>query len=360
MGNLVGWIFPFPNIIWRVSLVLLSLYVILFEEGKRLPCEKTIFFFTIFNLLHFFISFIWRDPSTYLIGNILVALLSLSLFVCLSEKGVMNDKFISVSGVILLIVSILFFNYSEQVTIVTHDLDIEQGVTNNASMLFLMLLPMLFLMKNNIQKWASLIICIFFIILGAKRGNIIAAIIPVILFLFVNIKGTRRSFGRTVIVLTLIVGIGYISYRWVANNDYLISRIEQTEEGDSSGRDVLYSEAWQIWSESGDVGVYMFGYGFQGTTDYLYRNKLAHNDWLEVLFDYGLIGIILYLVFLIQFAIQINRVRASELKMVLLSSFFIWILKSVYSMAFMDEALSLMMISMGTALGKYKMERMIV
>ncbi len=44
------------------------------------------------------------------------------------------------------------------------------------------------------------------------------------------------------------------------------------------------------------------------------------------------------------------------MKMVLVSSVFIWLFKSVYSMGFTEEALSVMMISMGTALGKYKAE----
>ena len=93
-GNLGGWLFPFPNMVWRVALVLLCLYVIVFEEGKRLPCEKVLLFFVAFNLLHFFISFLWKNPSYTQIGNILCALLPLSLFVCLSQKGVMNDRFI--------------------------------------------------------------------------------------------------------------------------------------------------------------------------------------------------------------------------------------------------------------------------
>ena len=54
--NMLGWLFPFPNLIWRVAFVLLSLYVIAFEETKRLPCEKAVLLFTLLNLVHFFIS----------------------------------------------------------------------------------------------------------------------------------------------------------------------------------------------------------------------------------------------------------------------------------------------------------------
>ncbi len=360
-GNMVGWLFPFPNLVWRVALVLLSLYVFLFEEGKRMPCENTLFVFVVFNLLYFFISSLSESPSYTQIGNILCALLPLSLFVCLSQKGVINDRFIAVAGVILLITAILqYYHYSRMAMVgseVNEETDIT-NITNNSSVAMLMLLPMLFLMKNQIQKWFTLTVCLFFILASAKRGNIVAAVIPVVLFVYSMLKDSRRSGIKIILVLAFFVVGSIMTYRWVVNNDYLMYRIEKTQEGNSSGRDVIYAGAWHAWYDSSNVVHQLLGLGFDGIVQLdATGHHHAHNDWLEVLVNYGLLGVVLYLAVFISFFLQVRKIYSFELRMAFLSGLLIWFLKTLYSMGFTAETLSVAMISMGTVLGRYKTER---
>lgn len=356
-GNMVGWLFPFPYLVWRLSLVLISLYVILFEEGKRLPCENALLVFTAFNLLHFFISYLWKIPSTTQIGNILCALLPLSLFVCLSQKGVMNHKFFTFTGILLLICAILQYYHYERMAIMGSSRD-DVDVVNNSTVAFLMLLPMVLLFNNNVQKWVTLLVCLFFLIMGAKRGNILAAFIPLLLFVRYVLKDSRRSALKTILVLLAIMGAAFLTYRWVANNDFLMYRIEQTQEGNSSNRDRIYAGAWQAWYDADNFITYLFGYGFDGTLKQaLTFHHHAHNDWLEILVDYGLVGVVLYLWVFIILTIQAKKIKNFQLKMAFLSVFFIWFFKTLYSMGFTSETLSVAMISMGTALGKYKTEQ---
>lgn len=355
--NMLYWVFPFPAFVWRLALVLLSLFVIVFKEGNRLLCEKAILAFGLLNLTYFFVSYLWQTPSTTQIGNILCALLSFSLFVFLAEKNVMDDKFFTVAGIILLVCAILKYYHVERIALEDYYND-NENITNNSSVVFLMLLPMLFLMKYNFQKWVSLLVCVFFLISGAKRGNIIAATIPSILFVHFTFKDSRHSVLKTIMALGVIVGASYLTYYWAVSNDFLMYRIEQTTEGNSSGRDVIYAGAWHTWFNSNNFFHYLFGYGFDGTVHQsLTLYHYAHNDWLEILVDYGLLGIPFYLLIFLSLIKPIRRVCAYEMKMVLVSSVFIWLFKSVYSMGFTEEALSVMMISMGTALGNYKLEQ---
>ena len=357
-GNMVGWLFPFPNMVWRLGLVLLSLYVIVFEEGKRLPCENALLFFIAFNLLHFFISFLWKNPSYTQVGNILCALLPLSLFVCLSQKGVMNDRFIAVMGIVLLITAILQYYHYTRMAIIRSEVDEDTDITNNASVAMLMLLPMLFLMKNQIQKWITLLVCVFFIVTSAKRGNILAAVIPVGLFVWFSLKDSRRSGIKIILVLALIVGGAFLTYRWMANNDYLMHRIEQTQEGNSSGRDIIYAGAWHAWYDSDNFVHQLFGLGFDGILKLESTgHHHAHNDWLEVLVNYGLLGFFIYLALFVSLFLQVRRIKSFEMRMAFLSGLLIWFLKTLFSMGFTGETLSVAMISMGTALGWYKTER---
>ncbi len=356
-GNMVGWLFPFPYLVWRFALVLLSLYVIVFEEGKRMSCEKALLVFVAFNLLYFFISFLWENPSYAQIGNILCALLPLSLFVCLSQKKVMNDCFITVMGVVLLVTAVLqYYHYERMALLELRNDDVD--ITNNSAVAFLMLLPMVFLMKNNIQKWVTIMICIFFLIMGAKRGNILAAVLPIVLFVYSMLKDSRRSGIKIVLVLALIVGGSILTYRWISNNDYLMYRIEQTQAGYSSGRNVIYAGAWHAWFNSDNIAKQLFGLGFDGILDLeSTRHRHAHNDWLEVLVNYGLLGAILYFAVFITLLLQVRRIKSFRMRMAFLSSLLIWFFKTLYSMGFTGETLSVAMISMGTALGWYKTER---
>ncbi len=357
-GNMVGWLFPFSNLIWRLGLVLLSLYVIVFEKGKHLPCEKAVLLFVVINLLHFFFSYLWKNPSTTQIGNILCALLPLSLFVCLSQKGVMNDRFITVMGIVLLITAILQYYHYTRMAIINLAVDEDTDITNNASVAMLMLMPMLFLMKNRIQKWITFFVCLFFILSSAKRGNILAAVIPSVLFVFSMFKDSRRSMMKMVLVLVVIVAGSIMTYRWIVNNDYLMHRIEKTQEGDASGRDRIYAAAWHAWLDSDNFANLLLGRGFDGTVGLESTNHhRAHNDWLEVLVDYGLLGVVLYLAVFIALFLQVRRIESFEMKMAFLSGLLIWFFKTLYSMGFTSETLAVAMISMGTALGWYKTER---
>ena len=358
VGNMVYWVFPFPAVVWRVALVLLSLFVIFFKEGKRLPCENTVLVFVVFNLIHFFVSYLWKNPSTTQIGNILCALLPLSLFTCLAEKKVMTDRFFMVFGLILIVSSILHFYHAESEALIRMAAADDTDITNNASTSFLMILPMLFLMKNSLQKWASLLVCLFFLVMGAKRGNILAAAIPLGLFVWSVLKGSRRSVIKTILVLALIFGVAFVTYRWVVNDDYLMYRIEQTQEGNSSGRDAIYAGAWHAWHDSDSFVNLLFGMGFDEILQLESTgHKHAHNDWLEVLVNYGLLGVILYLAVFIALFLQVRKIKSYDLRLVLLSGLFIWFSKTLFSMGFTDETLSLAMISMGTVLGRYKTER---
>lgn len=356
--NLLYWLFPFPPIVWRLSLVLLSLFVVFFEERKRLRCERIVLVFVFFNLFHFFISLLWQDTSLGWIGNVLYAFLSLSLFTCLAEQKVMTDRFISTMAIILLGAAIFHYFQIESEVIKRLNIDEDRDITNNASAAFLMLLPMLFLMNNSLQRWITLMVCVYFILMSAKRGNIIAAIVPVILFVYSEMRSSRHSGIKSVLVLAVFFSASYAIYNMALNDEYLMSRIEQTQEGNSSGRDIIYSGAWHAWYDSDNFATLMFGKGFDGILQLESTSHMhAHNDWLEVLVNYGLLGVLLYLAVFISLILQVRKIESFELKMSFLSGLFSWFLKSLYSMGFGSEDLCISMISMGIVLGRYKAER---
>lgn len=352
--NTLYWLFPFRPMVWRISLVLIALFLIV-DERKRLPSEKAVIIFAGFVFFHFLLSFLWMTPTMTMIGNALCNLLSLSLFTCLSEKGVLSDKYIAVAALALVIVAVPYYYHIRLEMLDKVGADVDADITNNASSIFLMLLPIVFLLKNSIQRWATLLVCLFFIILSAKRGNILAAVLPSILFAYSSLKGGKHSVFKTLAVTAAIIVVGYFLYRWTINNDYLMYRLEQTAEGDTSNRNIIYAGAWNAWSSASSLLTLLFGYGYEGTSAIVHIGS-AHSDWLEILVDYGLLGVVLYFIIFYCFYKQILKTNNFEIRVAMLAAVLIWFFKSVYSMGLTALDMPILMITLGTALGRFKLE----
>ena len=358
VANLVYFKISFiPPYIWRFSFVAISLYAIA-KGGKKISStEKYILFFILLNLLHFFISYLWHIPNVTTIGNILVALFAFPLFCYIARRGGITQKFTNIAIIILIWACILSYYHLRDIAYATGTISDLATFTNNMTTSFVMILPLIIICKNNLIKFGGLIIFVFFIISGAKRGNIIAAAIPLAIIFYSMIRTYKRNLFKILLSFVAIIILSYYVNKWIVTNDYLMYRIEQTMEGQSSHRDEIYTEAWQLWSTSDNTTNMVIGYGFDGTLNNMSNGHYAHNDWLEILVDYGLIGILSYLLIFFSIIKNIIRTKETDIKLILLACFSIWFLKTLFSMGFTEENLAVLMISMGYAYGHSKTEK---
>lgn len=165
IGNLLYFIFPFQPVLWRIVFVLLCLYCIgqSYKKYKLLGFEKSVLIFTIFNLVYFFISYLWLDaPSTSFIGNVLFAMLALLLYSFLGAEKVLTDKFMMIISIIITIAGIFYFYHVKELILARYLIGDDESVTNNGSVVFLMVLPLLFLVKNRMISIVLFCVCLFF------------------------------------------------------------------------------------------------------------------------------------------------------------------------------------------------------
>lgn len=352
LGNMLYFLFPFPPIIWRGFSVLIYVVccVCSLNQYKLTFFERMLMGFAGLNLLYFLVSYIWMEPSTTQLGNTLVAILSFNTFIYLGSHGVLTDKFLTITTIGIVVAGALYFNHIRLETLLLYS-NLET-VTINASVVFLMLMPAVFLLKNKLISIVVFCIILFYIIIAAKRGNVLAIIIPTLFYIYSLLKDSKRSFVKTTIVFVAIVAIANWGYDLVVSNDYLQKRIEETKEGSSSGRDVIYEEAWDEWYNSSKMINIVLGYGYDGTIKQIH--KRAHNDWLELLVDNGMLGIIVYFILFCSFATIIRHEKDFLQKVVLLSVFLIWFFKTTYSMAFTEEFLGILAIPVGMIIGRYR------
>ena len=360
IGNLLYFLFPFPAIVWRLSFVLLSLYCV-YEDYIQYGfsgIEKAILIFTGLNLIYFFVSYLWSNPSTTTLGNTLYALLAFVMFAFLGKEGILTQKFILVSAILLTVAAIPSFYNAQQLALAKLASGGDEA-TVNASTIFLMLLPLLFCLRNRVVSLVLFCVCLFFLISGAKRGNILAAVIPAVLYAWMLYKENKRNVFKISVLIIAIAVIALWIKDLVLSDEYLLRRLEQTLEGNTSGRDVIYSTMWDMWYGVGSIVNLLFGYGYNGTFLYSPMHKFAHNDWLEILVDFGLLGALFYAAIFISFARLYFRLDRGYPRLACIAIVSIWFMKTLYSMGFTDQTLALMSIPFGCLFSGYFNDRRI-
>ena len=125
------------------------------------------------------------------------------------------------------------------------------------------------------------------------------------------------------------------------NNEYLIYRFNQVLEGNSSNRDIIYSNLWEHFIREDNFLKFVFGNGANATL--AIGTNYAHNDWLEIAINNGILGLIVYLAFYMTLLNEVLKIRnRSPLSSnVILMSFIILLMTSFFSMSYSSVGLSI-------------------
>lgn len=341
LGNLLYFMFPFPPIVWRLLSVMVSVYIayrFIMREKMR-TFEKLCYAFVGMNFVYFFASFLWMSPAMTQIGNIMCAMLAFPTFIYLGRKGVLTERFMLVAMVVLTACSIpVYFHMMHSKMAILGN----SSVTVNASTYFLLILPLCILFYRKKCSLIVYIICMIFIMMSGKRGNLVGAAIPSIFFLYLKYKDAKKSFLKLIpYILGVCIGL-YYGTEFLLSSEQMMLKLTIMMEGDSSGRDVILSHLWNVWYNSNDIISYIFGYGYDGTLQN--GGMYAHNDWMELLICSGLIGVVAYLaIFFSLFSFFLKR-KSFLQQSVLISICTIWLLKTLVSMGYTDDSLAFLAI----------------
>lgn len=210
---------------------------------------------------------------------------------------------------------------------------------SNVGYNFAFLIPFLFLTsKNKIVNYITLLFLVFFIVQGGKRGAIIVGFFSVLIYFLSSFNDNEQSSLKKIIqVLYVLIGliiVGYFVYYLSSNSDLLSRRFENTLNGDSSGRDVIYTRIWRAWWDNvNDWSHFLFGYGFASSLR-ISGGTYAHNDWLELISNFGLVGVTIYFfLILVGYSYLFKKGWGNvNDKALLLSIMVTWCLTSLFSM----------------------------
>lgn len=216
-----------------------------------------------------------------------------------------------------------------------------EEVTNNMGYLFVALIPGVVLFKDNVKlQYCLLIICMTFVMMGMKRGSIIVGVVSLIYYLYFNFKYNNRvSKGKVVFFsILLIVAAYFITEHMMESSDYFMNRIAQTKEGNSSGRNEIYEHFWNHFKNEMDTFKFLFGNGANATLDI--GVNYAHNDWLEIAINQGVLGLVVYAIYWLCFWKTIKSIIYNKAaKLVLSLTFISFFIMTLFSMSYTEYSI---------------------
>ena len=308
------------------------------------------FMFIIYGILllfsnhHYIIIFSWSEvPNSTFLKNIFLSLPNVYVFYYFSRKGYLTEKALKKWVIVFLASSV--FRYIDNQMAFLNMMQLKgvqtKEMTNNMGYLFVALMPTIAVFKDNVRiQYGILILCMAFIMMAMKRGAIIVGTIMLIYILYFNYKYNKNVSKRKVIVFSLfiIVAAYFITEYMLESSDYFMSRIEQTKEGNSSGRNALYERYWNHFKNETDILKYLLGNGANATLGI--GVNYAHNDWLEIAIDEGVLGLVIYCIYWFCFWRTIASIKYNiTAKLVLTLTFISFLIMTVFSMSYTEYSI---------------------
>lgn len=308
------------------------------------------FMFIIYGILllfsnhHYIIIFSWSEvPNSTFLKNIFLSLPNVYVFYYFSRKGYLTEKALKKWVIVFLASSV--FRYIDNQMAFLNMMQLKgvqtKEMTNNMGYLFVALMPTIAVFKDKVRiQYGILILCMAFIMMAMKRGAIIVGTIMLIYILYFNYKYNKNVSKRKVIVFSLfiIVAAYFITEYMLESSDYFMSRIEQTKEGNSSGRNALYEKYWTHFKNETDIIKYLFGNGANATLGI--GVNYAHNDWLEIAIDEGVLGLVIYCIYWFCFWRTIASIKYNiTAKLVLTLTFISFLIMTVFSMSYTEYSI---------------------
>lgn len=158
----------------------------------------------------------------------------------------------------------------------------------------LIFLPFILLLRQNRYRFILLAILIVMVLTSFKRGTMIT--LPIMLLFYGYASGKLnhdiKSFTSKAIILGAIIcfTIGVLNE---SSGGFLEERFSKESLSDGSGRVEMADMAWQNIESRNMIDLFVgFGHG----TSIRLIGTGVHNEWLEFLFSFGVIGVSLFFI----------------------------------------------------------------
>lgn len=351
-----GWLFGSGS---TVSQILIGIWlmadfyylVCFYQKPFGGSVSNAVLVFWIVNLIYWVVSpkevrsFGLTYPTFGDFKNLTTVMLSFFPVAVLTKRGVIDDGFMRRFFVLFLGAAIVAYLTKQEANLVAFG-DI---VTNNTAYYFAVLLPFLGFFFGKKGFWIGYIIILVFLLLCAKRGALLLAVVSLLVYLIVSFKSSssKNRLSRIFSISLLLALISIVAVTLYSSSDLLQSRMLDTQEGNLSERDTIYRDLWSVFFQSSFIEK-IFGHGMSQTVPLI--GGYAHNDWLELLTNEGVFGVSLYAAVFLSFFTCYRRYHLRTMKpqyrFLFLSALLCFLARSAFSMGYLAPESALFCIAM--------------
>ena len=267
--------------------------------------------------------------STFsMVQHIVIVVTSLFSFYYISNGG--HFKKIVLMAFTMIIAALYVYNILHFDVTTLGEGEFNFASANNKAYSLVALFPFLLLFWN--KKWLMIILMVaslVFIVFCLKRGAMlcIAAYLIVTFYMIIKLNKRRHKYQLlTKIIIAIIIGAFVYAFIDTYNeNEFLQKRFDHGSEG----REAIYTKIFTGIVNSNLLEM-VIGHGPLSTVTV--AGNYAHNDWLEVIYDFGIPGIILFvLIPVAMFRFYKRYTLEEELAGILICVLYI-VLRSSFSM----------------------------
>jgi hypothetical protein len=272
------------------------------------------------------------------------SLLPIFAFYNFAKKGLLTKQFMLKWIYACVVVATISYYFGMLHALARHEE--EEEATNNGGYIIISLLPMfIFLKDQSKQQYLLLAGALLLAFLSMKRGAILVGLVAVAVYFWYLFRNSKKSRKLQILVVLMVAasGVFYVYDRLLTTSAHFQERVEDTMEGETSGRDFIQGFLIDYYMTQYTPMEKLVGRGGNATLDVL--GQFAHNDWIELGINQGLLGMLLYLFYWISFVkLLMKRHVPPEVKTALAMIFVIYFLKTFFSMSYSGYTLYVSMV----------------
>lgn len=164
----------------------------------------------------------------------------------------------------------------------------------------LFFLPFALLSEKKIIKWGGTVLVLYTLLLCMKRTGFIAFVAGIVIYILVEYRSAPKGSKKRAFVLLGGLLALTAMYFFIMENTRgtfsVIDRLLSTGQTSNEGRKDVWPVVISMIRYS-DIIALIFGHGFDTVIENSPLALSAHCDFLEVIYDYGVSGLLLYLTF---------------------------------------------------------------
>lgn len=249
----------------------------------------------VFSFYCYLITIVILQPNDLL--TIAATILFWPVTLWIGEKSRFSTETFNISALVIA----LFCNYMSYITITSNtnvelmmSLDQNQAVgAANSIYLILSTFPFVFLITNKKYRIALLILPILAFFMANKTTCLFAALASVGYYFFDDLRYSRSKWK---IIATAILAVWIVLHfsENLIDFESIWEDVNSDVDSGGNGRVDIIGNVWSHFLNKGIINL-LFGSGYFAVA--MDTNLSAHNDFLEILYDYGILGLVLFILF---------------------------------------------------------------